>query len=69
MSVLTAQSRASATIITGLPVLLGLGLYVFVPGYFAPMTSTFIGYVLLGVAALLILVGNLIIRRMTALQS
>jgi tight adherence protein B len=69
MSVLTAQSRASATIITGLPILLALGLYVFVPGYFAPMTSTFIGYVLLGVAGFLILVGNILITRMTALDS
>ncbi len=69
MSVLTAQSRASATIITGLPILLALGLYVFVPGYFAPMTSTFVGYVLLAIAGLLILVGNILIRRMTALQS
>jgi tight adherence protein B len=69
MSVLTAQSRASASIITGLPILLALGLYVFVPGYFAPMTSTFVGYVLLGIAGLLILVGNILIRRMTALQS
>jgi tight adherence protein B len=69
MSVLTAQSRASASIITGLPILLALGLYVFVPGYFAPMTSTFVGYVLLGIAALLILIGNIFIRRMTALQS
>src|SRR3979409_406260 len=66
MSVLTAQSRASASIITGLPILLGLGLYVFVPGYFAPMTSTVIGYILLGIAGLLILVGNILIRRMTA---
>jgi len=69
MSVLTAQSRASATIITGLPILLALGLYVFVPGYFAPMTSTFLGFVLLGVAGFLILVGNLLIRRMTALEA
>jgi len=69
MSVLTAQSRASATIITGLPILLALGLYVFVPGYFAPMTSTFIGYVLLGVAALLIVIGNVLIQRMTALDA
>src|SRR4029077_13480382 len=65
MSVLTAQSRASATIITGLPILLALGLYIFVPGYFAPMTSTVIGYILLGIAALLILVGNVLINRMT----
>jgi tight adherence protein B len=69
MSVLTAQSRASATIITGLPILLALGLYVFVPGYFAPMTSTTIGYVLLGIAAFFVLIGNLIIQRMTALES
>ena len=69
MSVLTAQSRASASIITGLPILLALGLYVFVPGYFAPMTSTFIGYVLLGIAALLIVLGNVLIQRMTALDA
>jgi tight adherence protein B len=69
MSVLTAQSRASATIITGLPILLALGLYVFVPGYFAPMTSTWIGYALLGVAGFLVLIGNLLIRRMTTLQA
>jgi tight adherence protein B len=67
MSVLTAQSRASASIITGLPILLALGLYVFVPGYYAPMTSTWVGYILLGVAAFLILIGNLLIRRMTSL--
>ena len=69
MSVLTAQSRASASIITGLPILLALGLYVFVPGYYAPMTSTWVGYVLLGFAALMVVVGNLLIRRMTALES
>jgi len=69
MSVLTAQSRASATIITGLPILLALGLYVFVPGYFAPMTSTLIGYVLLGIAALLVVIGNVLIQRMTALDA
>lgn len=68
MSVLTAQSRASATIITGLPILLALGLYVFVPGYYAPMTSTWIGYTMLGLAAGMILIGNLIIQRMTSLE-
>ena len=68
MQVLTAQSRASATIITGLPILLALGLYVFVPGYFSPMTSTFIGYVLLGIAGFLILIGNVLITRMTQLE-
>jgi tight adherence protein B len=69
MSVLTAQSRASATIITGLPILLALGLYVFVPGYYAPMTSTWVGYVLLAFAGFLILIGNLLIQRMTSLEA
>ncbi|HVH64314.1 MAG TPA: type II secretion system F family protein [Candidatus Dormibacteraeota bacterium] len=69
MSVLTAQSRASATIITGLPILLALGLYVFVPGYYAPMTSTLVGYGMMVLAAVMILIGNLIIRRMTALEA
>ena len=69
MSVLTAQSRASASIITGLPVLLALGLYIFVPGYYAPMTNTWIGYGMLGFAAFMVLMGNLIIQRMTALES
>jgi tight adherence protein B len=67
--VLTAQSRASATIITALPILLALGLYVFVPGYFAPMTSTFVGYILLGIAGFLVLIGNIVISRMTQLET
>jgi tight adherence protein B len=69
MSVLTAQSRASASIITGLPILLALGLYIFVPGYYAPMTSTWVGYAMLAFAAFMVLIGNLLIQRMTALES
>src|SRR6202011_4754820 len=67
MSVLTAQSRASATIITGLPIPLALGLYIFVPGYFLPMWTSLMGYVLLGMAALLVMIGNVLNQRMTAL--
>jgi hypothetical protein len=33
------------------------------------MTSTFVGYVLLGFATFLVLIGNLIIARMTALEA
>src|SRR6266516_4744854 len=68
MSVLTAQSRASASIITGLPILLALGLYVFVPGYYAPMTSSVVGLVMLGFAGFMVLIGNLLIQRMTSLE-
>jgi Flp pilus assembly protein TadB len=42
---------------------------VFVPGYFAPMTSTFVGYVLLGIAGFLVLIGNIVISRMTQLET
>ena len=69
MSVLTAQSRASASIITGLPILLALGLYVFVPGYYAPMTSSVVGIVMLAFAGFMVLIGNLLIQRMTSLES
>ena len=69
MSVLTAQSRASASIITGLPILLALGLYFFVPGYYSPMTTTWVGYAMLAFAGSMILIGNLLIQRMTALES
>ena len=69
MSVLTAQSRASASIITGLPILLALGLYIFVPGYYAPMTTTWVGYAMLGFAGFMVLIGNLLIQRMTALEA
>jgi tight adherence protein B len=69
MSVLTAQSRASASIITGLPILLALGLYIFVPGYYSPMTSSWVGYAMLGFAGFMILIGNLLIQRMTALEA
>jgi len=33
------------------------------------MTTTFVGYVLLGIAGLLILIGNVLIQRMTALDA
>lgn len=69
MSVLTAQSRASASIITGLPILLALGLYVFVPGYYSPMTGTSVGWIMIGLAGFLILIGNLLIQRMTSLDA
>ena len=69
MRVLTAQARASGYVVTGLPLILALGMYLFTPGYFAPMTSTFFGYVLIGIALFLILIGNLIINRMVSVEN
>ncbi len=63
----TAQSRASSLIITLLPVIAAAFLYFVVPDYFHPMFINPIGWVILGLAAGLLLVGNVIIRRITAI--
>ena len=63
----TAQSRASALIITLLPIVAGALLYFIVRDYFRPMLTNPIGWVLLAVAAFLLFIGNVIIRRLTAI--
>ncbi len=61
----TAQSRASSLIITLLPVTAAVFLYFLVPDYFRPMFSNPLGWVMLGVAAGFLIIGNVIIRRIT----
>jgi tight adherence protein B len=63
----TAQSRASSLIITLLPVVAAAILFFVVPDYFRPMFINPLGWVILGVAAGLLVTGNLIIRRITAI--
>lgn len=63
----TAQSRATALIITLLPIVAALLLYFLVRDYFRPMLVNPLGWFMLAVAALLLFVGNLIIRRLTAI--
>ena len=63
----TAQSRASSLIITLLPVIAAAFLYFVVPDYFRPMFINPVGWVILGLAAGLLAIGNVIIRRMTAI--
>ncbi|HUZ90243.1 MAG TPA: type II secretion system F family protein [Candidatus Acidoferrales bacterium] len=65
---LTAQASASGTLITFLPIVLGGILYLITPTYFRPMTQSFIGWAMLGIAAFLIFIGNLIIRRVVAIE-
>src|ERR1700687_3608727 len=64
----TAQSRASALIITLLPIVAALGLYFLVPSYFRPMFVDPIGWFLLLVAAIMLGFGNFFIRRLTAIK-
>jgi tight adherence protein B len=62
----TAQSRASSLIITLLPIAAALGLYFLVPDYFRPMFTNPLGWFMLGLAAIMLGIGNFIIRRLTA---
>src|SRR3984893_13874972 len=61
----TAQSRASSLIITLLPLAAATGLYFLVPDYFRPMFGSPLGWVLIGIAAGMLVIGNVIIRRIT----
>jgi len=63
----TAQSRATALIITLLPIVAALLLYFIVRDYFRPMLVNPLGWFMLAVAALLLFIGNVIIRRLTAI--
>jgi tight adherence protein B len=63
----TAQSRATALVITLLPIVAALLLYFLVRDYFRPMLVNPVGWVMLGIAGLMLFVGNLIIRRLTAI--
>ncbi|HEX3508428.1 MAG TPA: type II secretion system F family protein [Candidatus Dormibacteraeota bacterium] len=61
----TAQSRASSLIVTLLPVAAAALLYFLVPDYFRPMFTSALGWVLIGISAGLLVIGNVIIRRIT----
>jgi tight adherence protein B len=61
----TAQSRAASLIITLLPVAAAAFLYFLVPDYFRPMFTNPLGLVMLIICAGLLLIGNLIIKRIT----
>jgi tight adherence protein B len=64
----TAQSRASSLIITLLPLAAAAGLYLLVPDYFRPMFSSALGWVMIGISAGMLVIGNVIIRRITKIS-
>ncbi len=65
---LTAQARASGTIITVLPIGLACFMYFITPTYFKPMTEQAVGWVMIGIAGLLILIGNAIIAKIVKIE-
>jgi tight adherence protein B len=68
ISAMTAQGRASAWIITLLPVGLAVFLYFVTPDYFGLMLKTRLGLTLLFVAAVMVVLGNVITRRIARVR-
>jgi tight adherence protein B len=68
IATLTAQARASGTLITFLPIVLATFMYFVTPTYFRPMFENFIGWALIFIGAFMIFIGNLIIRRIVAIE-
>ena len=69
MSVLTAHARGSATMISALPVVLGVIMYALTPKYFAPMIAPGIGWILIGVAIALVVIGNMLMNQLARVDT
>nr|MDQ6919061.1 type II secretion system F family protein [Candidatus Dormibacteraeota bacterium] len=69
MSVLTAHARGSATLISALPIVLGVIMYAITPKYFQPMLASPIGWFLIVVAAALVIVGNVLMNRLAKVDT
>lgn len=65
---LTAQGRMSRWIVSGLPVVLALAITAINPAYLQPLVSTTAGRVLVAIAALLVVTGSLIIKRIVNIK-
>jgi len=63
VSALTAQGRLSGGVLTALPILVGVAMFMFNPKYFMPIIETSSGHWMLGYVALSILLGHIMIRR------
>lgn len=60
---LTAQGRLSGGVLTALPILVGFAMFTFNPKYFMPMIEETAGHYMMIYAALSILAGHFVIRR------
>lgn len=65
---LTAQGRLGGWIVTALPIAMIVFLNVFRPNYMKPMTDKFIGWVILGIAACMVIAGAYAIRRIVDIK-
>lgn len=65
---ITAQQRLSATILSLLPLLLGLVLYALNPSYISGLWSNMCGWVMMITGGILILIGYLVIRKIVDIE-
>jgi tight adherence protein B len=65
---LSAEGRLSARVLIGLPILVLGGLWTTSPDYMRPLVENTLGLLLLGIAAALMTIGMLVIRKMSRIQ-
>jgi tight adherence protein B len=68
ISAATAQGKMSGWVVTGLPIAVGGLLFIIAPTYFRPMTKQLLGWLLLGFAGFLILIGNVVISKIVKID-
>ena len=69
MNVLTAHARASATLISALPLVLAVLMYAITPKYFAPMVFSPIGWFLIAIAVVLVVMGNVLMNQLARIDT
>src|SRR5260221_33141 len=69
ISTLTASARSSGQLITSLPIVLAVFMYFATPTYFKPMTENPVGWIIMGAAVVMIIMGNFVMCRVTAIAA
>jgi len=68
ISTLTASARSSGQLITSLPIVLAIFMYFATPTYFKPMTENPVGWIIIGAAIVMIIAGNFVMGKVTAIE-
>jgi tight adherence protein B len=66
--VLTAQGRLSGGVLTAMPFIAALGMSIFNPGYYTPLLHSESGHYMLAYAAVSLMLGHLVVRRLVKVK-
>lgn len=66
--ILSAEGRLSGVILVGLPILIGVWLYISNPDFLMPLFVDPIGHILLGGAGVLLLIGMFVMKQMVKIE-